>query len=201
MTNNVWGIHTNDDNLFLHNDVIAIGWKRIGDLSEINASRDAFKEKYENTYPDAKKGSIATGAGMLYRFIYEVQIGDYIVYPSKIDRQINIGMVEGEYTYVDDAVEYVQQRKVKWLKHLPRTAFSQGALYEIGSAMSFFTVKNYADEYMAALDKNFKKTTVSTDDGEDESVATTAEEIVETTKDFILKELSKTLKDMSLRCL
>jgi restriction system protein len=198
MANNVWGIHTKDDNLFLHNDVIAIGWKRIGNLSEINASRDAFKEKYENTYPEAKKGSITTGAGMLYRFIYEVQIGDYIVYPSKIDRQINIGMVEGEYTYVDDAVEYVQQRKVKWLKHLPRTAFSQGALYEIGSAMSFFTVKNYADEYMAALDKNFKKTTVSTDDGEDESVATTAEEIVETTKDFILKELSKNLKGYEL---
>jgi len=194
----VWGIHTKDDNLFLHNDVIAIGWKSIGDLSEINASRDAFKEKYENTYPDAKKGSIATGAGMLYRFIHEVQIGDYIVYPSKIDRQINIGMVEGEYTYVDDAVEYVQQRKVKWLKHLPRTAFSQGALYEIGSAMSFFTVKNYADEYMAAMDKTFKKTAISTDDGEDESVATTAEEIVETTKDFILKELSKNLKGYEL---
>ncbi len=198
MTNNVWGIHTKDDNLFLHNDVIAIGWKNIGDLSKIEASRDAFKEKYESTYPDAKKGSIATGAGMLYRFIHEVEIGDYIIYPSKIDRQINIGRVEGEYTYVDDAEEYVQQRKVKWLKHLPRTAFSQGALYEIGSAMSFFTVKNYADEYMAVLDKNFKKTAISTDNGEDESVATTAEEIVETTKDFILKELSKNLKGYEL---
>ncbi|QHQ62845.1 restriction endonuclease [Anaerocolumna sedimenticola] len=198
MTNNVWGIHTKDDNLFLHNDVIAIGWKNMGDLSKIDASRDAFKEKYESTYPDAKKGSIATGAGMLYRFIHEVEIGDYIVYPSKIDRQINIGRVEGEYTYVDDAEEYAQQRKVKWLKHLPRTAFSQGALYEIGSAMSFFTVKNYADEYMAVLDKNFKKTAISTDNGEDESVATTAEEIVETTKDFILKELSKNLKGYEL---
>lgn len=64
--------------------------------------------------------------------------------------------------------------------------------------MSFFTVKNYADEYMAALDKTFKKTEISTDDGEDESVATTAEEIVETTKDFILKELSKNLKGYEL---
>lgn len=109
----VWGIHTKDDNLFLHNDVIAIGWKNIGDLSKIDVSRDAFRAKYENTYPDVKKGSIATGADMLYRFIHEVQIGDYIVYPSKIDRQINIGMVEGEYTYVDNATEYVQQRKVK----------------------------------------------------------------------------------------
>lgn len=77
---------------------------------------------------------IANSAGMLYRFAHEVQIGDYIVFPSKI----NIGTIESDYIYISDTDSYVQQRKVKWLKHLPRTAFSQGALYEIGSAMSFF---------------------------------------------------------------
>ena len=47
----------------------------------------------------AKKGSIASGAGMLYRFAHEVAVGDYIVFPSKIDCQINIGIVEGGYEY------------------------------------------------------------------------------------------------------
>ncbi|GAB5082107.1 hypothetical protein Osc1_12800 [Hominimerdicola sp. 21CYCFAH17_S] len=194
----IWGIHTKDDNMFLQKSVIAIGWKDMGDLSKIEASREAFKEHYMQVYPDAKKGSVANGAGMLYRFAHEVQVGDYVVYPSKIDRMINLGTVESEYIYDGDAVEYVQQHKVKWLKHLPRTAFSQGALYEIGSAMSFFSVKNYSDEYLAALDKNFKKTAVTTDTDEDESVGATAEEIVESTKDFILKELSKNLKGYDL---
>ena len=194
----IWGIHTKDDNMFLQKSVIAIGWKDMGDLSKIEASREAFKEHFMQVYPDAKKGSVANGAGMLYRFAHEVQVGDYVVYPSKIDRMINLGTVESEYIYDGDAVEYVQQHKVKWLKHLPRTAFSQGALYEIGSAMSFFSVKNYADEYLAALDKNFKKTAVTTDTEEDESVGATAEEIVESTKDFILKELSKNLKGYDL---
>lgn len=194
----IWGIHTKDDNMFLQKSVIAIGWKDMGDLSKIEASREAFKEHYTQVYPDAKKGSVANGAGMLYRFAHEVQVGDYVVYPSKIDRMINLGIVESEYIYDGDAVEYVQQHKVKWLKHLPRTAFSQGALYEIGSAMSFFSVKNYADEYLAALDKSFKKTAVTTDTDEDESVGATAEEIVESTKDFILKELSKNLKGYDL---
>lgn len=194
----VWGIHTKDDNLFLQKDVIAIGWKEIGDLSKIKAERDAFKEKYAQVYPDAKKGSIANGAGMLYRFACEVQIGDYVVFPSKIDRRINIGIVEGNYEYNPDAVEYVQQHKVKWLKHLPRTAFSQGALYEVGSAMSFFSIKNYPDEYLSALEKNFKKEDISNDSEEDESVGATADEIIESTKDFILKELSKNLKGYDL---
>ena len=43
------------------------GWEEMGDLSAISASRDAYKEKYIATYPDAKKGSIATSAGMLYQ--------------------------------------------------------------------------------------------------------------------------------------
>lgn len=194
----IWGIHTKDDNMFLQKDVIAIGWKEMGDLSKIDANRDAFKEKYLQIYPDVKKGSVANGAGMLYRFVCEVQIGDYVVFPSKIDRMINLGVVEGGYEYDADAAEYVQQHKVKWLKHIPRTAFSQGALYEVGSAMSFFTIKNYADEYLTALDKGFKKTALTTDGEEDESVGATAEEIVESTKDFILKELSKNLKGYAL---
>lgn len=194
----IWGIHTKDDNMFLQRDVIAIGWKEMGDLSKIEASRDAFKEKYLQVYPDAKKGSVANGAGMLYRFACEVQVGDYVVFPSKIDRMINLGVIEGGYKYDADAAEYVQQHKVKWLKHIPRTAFSQGALYEVGSAMSFFTIKNYADEYLAALDKGFKKTVITTDGEADESVGATADEIVESTKDFILKELSKNLKGYAL---
>ena len=109
-------------------------------------------------YPNAKKGAIPTSSGLLYRFMYEMQVGDYVVFPSKSERKINIGIVESDYIYEPTALEYVQQRKVKWIKHLPRTAFSQGALYEIGSVMSFFAVKNYADEFITALDKGFEKT-------------------------------------------
>lgn len=190
----VWGIHTQDDGLFLKDDVIAIGWKEIGDLSKIEATREAFKAKYAEIYPNEKKGAIPTSAGMLFRFIHEVQIGDYIVFPSKSNREINIGIVTGEYNYVPEATEYVQQRTVIWKKHLPRTAFSQGALYEIGSAMSFFSVKNYADEFLSALDKSFKPGSASDDD----TVAATAEEIIDSTRDFILKELSRKLKGYDL---
>lgn len=194
----VWGIHTMDDALFLSQNVIAIGWHEFGDLSKVDATRDAFKERYEQIYPDAKKGSIPTSSGMLHRFAHEVQTGDYVVFPSKIDRMINIGIIEGDYSYVPDAAhEYVNQRKVKWLKHISRTSFSQGALYEIGSAMTFFMVKNYADEYLSALDRDFKKH--SADDSEDDTtVKATADEIVESTRDFLLKELSRSLKGYDL---
>lgn len=106
----IWGIHTRDDNLFLKDNLIAIGWHEMGDLSKIGATRDAFKEKYSVTFSDAKKGSIATGAGMLYRFCYEAQVGDYVVFPSKINREVNIGVVEGDYVYDSSQPNYVQTR-------------------------------------------------------------------------------------------
>ena len=192
----MWGIHTQDEALFLKMNKIAIGWRQMGDLSKIPPSREDFKTKYFETFPDAKKGSVPTSSGMLYRFCYEVQIGDYVVYPSKSDRMINIGEVTGDYVYDPEQPEYVQVRSVKWLRHFPRMAFSQGALYEIGSAMSFFTVKNYADEFLSALDKGFKHK--SAVDDEDETVGATADEIIESTKDFILKELSRNLKGYDL---
>ena len=190
----LWGIHTQDVNLFLYGNVIAIGWKEMGDLSALDPNRESFRKKYSTTYPDSKKGSVTASSGMLYRFVHEIQIGDYIVFPSKTDRMVNIGVVEGEDRCIPDAAEYTLQLCVRWSRHLPRTTFSQGALYEIGSALSLFAVKNYADEFMAALDKGFKKDSQA----EDESVGATAEEIIESTKDFILKEISRQLKGYAL---
>lgn len=42
----VWGIHTTDDSLFLHNNIIAIGWKEFGDCGSIEPTREAFKDHY-----------------------------------------------------------------------------------------------------------------------------------------------------------
>lgn len=192
----IWGIHTTDDLLFLSQNIIAIGWSEMGDLSQLPPSRDEFKERFLKTYPNGKKGAVATSAGMLFRFVHEVQIGDYMVFPSKSDRKINLGVIEGPYYHDDQAAIYPNRRKVRWLKSLPRTTFSQGALYEVGSALTFFQVRNYADEYIHAINGSRNPPILDTDT--DETVASTADEIIESTKDFILKELSRNLKGYGL---
>lgn len=186
----IWGIHTLRDDLFIPNGIIGIGWEEMGDIKLVGNNREDIKKKYATVYPDASAGSMATCSGMLYRFAYEVQVGDYIVYPSKVDRKINIGIIESDYYHEKEENVYTHRRKVKWLKSFPRTDFSQGALYEVGSALTFFQVKNYADEFLVALEG--KKALMDT--SPDESIGATAEEMQEITKDFVLKELSKRLK-------
>jgi restriction system protein len=193
---NLWGIHagkTGDaDSLFLKKNCVALGWQKMGDLAAIKADREAFKAKVAATYPDAKPGAIPNNAGQLFRFVHEMKAGDWVIYPSKRDRLIHLGRVEGDYAY-DPQTEpgYPHRRAVKWLKAVPRTHFSQGALYEIGSAISFFMVKNYADEYRAALEG---KAAVPAPVAQDETVAAVAEDIEETTRDFVLKRLAQELK-------
>ena len=113
----VWGVHTQDENLFLKGNVIAIGWHEFGDLKAVEANRIAYKNKYSVVYPNAKKGSIATSSGMLFRFCNEIKIGDYVVFPSKSNRMINIGIITGEYQYVPEAqnniYDYVQHKKLR----------------------------------------------------------------------------------------
>jgi restriction system protein len=192
----VWGIHggrTGDaDTLFRKKNYIALGWSRVGNLAQIPATRDAFKETLVRHYPDKKPGAVPVEAGQLFRFVHEMQNGDLVVYPSSVDRQIHIGEVSGAYVYhPDEELGYPHRRPVKWLRSVPRTQFTQGALYETGSAMSFFQIRNYADEFLAALEGKMPLPQPAT---EDETVALVVEDIEQTTADFIHKQLAKELK-------
>lgn len=193
--NSIWGIHagkTGDtDKLFLTNNLVALGWVKMGDLSSINANRESFMAKLKEVYPDKKARAISIDTGQLYRFVHEMKKDDLVVYPSKIDKLIHVGRVTGEYRYnTEKEPGYPHQRSVEWLNSYLRTHFTQGALYEIGSAMSFFSIKNYADEFRAALEG--VKAPVFEE--EEDDVAHIAEDIEYNTRDYILKRLSQELK-------
>lgn len=179
----------------MNKNQVALGWEAMGDLSLLPPNRDAFKEGLQKAFPGRKPGYYPMATGQLFRFVHEMKEGDLIIYPSKRDKHVHIGEIVGSYQHAKRATEsYPHRRAVKWLKKMPRTRFSQGALYEIGSAMSFFQVKNYADEFLAALAGH----EVAPPPGDDETVSYVAEDIEQNTRDFILKTLSRDLKGHGL---
>jgi restriction system protein len=195
--NTIWGIHagkTGDaETLFFQKKVIALGWPDMGNLKQFS-SRDDFKAKYAVIKPEASTSSISTSAGQLFRFVHEAKVGDLVVFPGKKDRLVHIGEITGEYEYRPSVDEnYPNQRAVKWLKYVPRTRFSQGALYELGAAISFFQVKTYADEFFPLLEGKTPEVMI-----DDQSVAIVAEDIEDQTRDFVLKHLEKNLKGLPL---
>ena len=113
----IWGIHMRRTHGLapIEQSYIAIGWREMGDLSLINQNRDAFKAAYERSYPDAGPGTVRTSAGVPFRFLVEMKPGDIVIFPSKPDRMVNIGVVEGDYTYLPQApFDCPHRRSVHW---------------------------------------------------------------------------------------
>lgn len=184
----IWGIHMRRDHGLapIEQGYVAIGWRQMGDLSLIKPNRDAFKAAYERAYPEAGPGTVRTSAGVPYRFLVEMKPGDVVIFPSKPDRMVNIGVIEGAYEYQASApFECPHRRSVKWLKHIPRADFSQAALNEIGSALTLFRVATNADEFLAALEgQNFEPADI-----DEASAEQVSEQAQESTVDFIIKRL------------
>lgn len=181
------------DAIFLRDAYLAIGWPAVGDLALLPRDRGAFKAAVARAYPLIKPGAIPVFAGILYRFAHEMQPGELVIYPSKIDYQFHIGRIEGPYAFDQRrSVDYPNVRKVAWLKSLPRTMFSQGALAETNSILTVFQIKNYADEFSDALTGKVPGKAVL--GVEDETIAVVLLDIEQTTRDFIRKRLATVLK-------
>lgn len=195
-TETIWGIHagaTGDADSLFKKGYIALGWDEIGDLAALPPTRESIKDVVAEKYPHFKKGAIPNAAGQMFRFTHEAKIGDLVIYRSKSESIIHIGRITGEYHY-QPALEpaYPHVRPTKWLTTLQPIQATQGARYEIGSAMSFFQVRNYADEWRSHL--TGKKSTPVVEEGDDPTVGIVAEEIENLTRDFIYSELSRELK-------
>ncbi len=193
----IWGIHggaTGDADSLFKKGYIALGWDELTDLAKLAPHRDALKEEVSHRYPHFKPGAVPNAAGQTFRFTHEAKVSDLVVYRSKVDNLISVGTITGGYTYRPDlSSPYLHVREVKWLAKVLPTQVTQGARYEIGSAMSFFQVQNYADEWRSFLPGN-KTPTPTKEQQDDPTVGIVAAEIEELTRDFVLSQLSKELK-------
>lgn len=194
----VWGIHMPEaiGAEAVDKRHVSIGWAEMGDLSALPANRAAIKQAIHAAYPNKKDGAVPVEAGVIYRFVHEIKPGDYVVYPSKHDRMVNIGKFTGEFVYEVgtqiDADEYPNSRVIKWLGHFPRSDFSQSALYEIGSFLTLFKVQNHAAEFLARVDPTVSAGEEDEQDltPDDDSVSSTVtRQAEETAQDFVIKRI------------
>jgi len=150
----IWGIHAgkSQDELFRSKNLIAINWSKMGDLSSLKEMQ-AIKSKYSQKYSTAKVKTIRGVCEQIYNFVNEISKGDLVVYLSPKSEDVKIGEIVGVYEYnTEISQRYPNQRKVKWLKSVPKKIFSQNALNEISSEKKLCQIKHYAYEYYVNLE-------------------------------------------------
>lgn len=146
---NWWGIHNNRPEIdFVDEGFVALGWDLIAeDARPLAEDRDALKAELRRRYPHKNERAIGAWAGIFVRFVLEAAEGDVVVHPHKEERTINFGRIAGPYEYAPEAPTRRHRRRVSWLNTgVPRDAFSQDALWEIGSTLTFFAIRNHVSE-------------------------------------------------------
>ena len=146
---NWWGIHTNHPDVdFVDEGFVALGWDAIEhDVTPLVQDRDALKAELHAAYPRKNSRAVAAWAGIFIRFVADARPGDIIVHPHKEEKTINFGRIAGPYEFARNATTRRHRRRVKWLNTgVPRDAFTQEALWEIGSTLTFFAIRNHVGE-------------------------------------------------------
>ncbi len=141
------------EQIALDNNIIAVGWNDLPDLSGIK-SREALAKLYREVCPDASANKVANHVGQVWAFLRRIKVGDLAVLPLHIQSAIAIGRVIGDYQYRTDlGSDVLHIRTVEWLRtDLPRTAFDQDILYSFGAFMTVCQItRNNAEDRIKAV--------------------------------------------------
>lgn len=136
----------------LEEGVLLAGWQGLGDLTDI-ATREDIKTAVAAAYPDEGPYTVGNWTGQLYRFVHEIQPGDFVVLPLKSWR-VAIGRVAGGYEYRADAADGLRHvRRVEWLvKDIDRQSIQSDLQNSMGSLLTVFELSRFgAAERIAAL--------------------------------------------------
>jgi len=147
----IWGMHAGRrgeaEELFRNGD-LALCWYQTGDLSNTPPNRRAFKEQIAKVYPNWSAQAVANIAGQLFRFVNEMQPGDFVVWRSKTDGRIHIGRVSGSYRYdPQERDRCPHQRRVEWLKNVPPSDLSPRARTGVGLRQTLAKIGKHVEEW------------------------------------------------------
>lgn len=143
----LFGMHIKQQNnaLSTENPHVCIGWSAMGDLSEIS-SKEELTVLYEEHFDKNPRGK-GQDVGQVWRFLNDMQIGDYVIFAE--NSVFHIGRVESDYYYDDtenqeQSADYKSTRKVRWLKkNISRSVLSSNLHKSLMTAMSIFTLNDY----------------------------------------------------------
>lgn len=139
---------------FLSRQMVAIGWRELGDISNVH-TREQISKLVASTYPDNNKFHNAASAGQVYRFREEIMPGKAVVTYDSSQRTYHLGTVTGDYAYHPEyGSELVHTRPVKWEKGISRDLLSVESKNSLGSISTVFCISASAADELVTLGRD-----------------------------------------------
>jgi restriction system protein len=155
MGNNMWLVRAGEKGYmfeeFIKNNVVAIGWTELGDLSRINSLKE-IKELLKSQYPEYKEGTVNINAGQIFRFRVSFKKGEQVITYNPETRTYHIGKIISDYEYSETLLEHMKHiRKVEWTGSISRDELSPGARNTLGSIMTIIEIPVEVQKEINAL--------------------------------------------------
>lgn len=173
--NNLYGVHIKLQNDALSDTKphICIGWSAMGDLTGV-ATKEDLASRYEVTWPNEKARKKGQDIGQIWRFINEMQIGDYVIFAD--GDVCHIGRITSDY-YFDNSEnpnqdsDYANIRDVEWLqKDIRKSDLSEVFQNSLGAAMSVFRLNDYKSALNDLLNDTYVKDELLLEEIEEEDI-------------------------------
>jgi restriction system protein len=140
---------------FREREVAAIGWSQLAAHAKPGVGRKQLIALYQSAEPQMKQGTVISGASQVWRFVNEIQDGDWVITYSPANRLYLIGKVRGPAEHHSEWAELGMSlvRKVQWQEQeLPRDNLGTNTKNSLGSTLTIFEVpSSAAAEVIAAL--------------------------------------------------
>jgi restriction system protein len=158
MAKQVWMVRAGRDSAyigeFLSRQMIAIGWAKIGDLSNVR-NRDQISMLVKQHWPEDNKFQHAISVSQVYRFREEIVPGQTVVTYDSNRRIYHLGTVTGDYVYHPEYdPELVHTRAIHWEREVSRDALSAESKNCLGAISTIFCLSPAAAENILSVAHN-----------------------------------------------
>ena len=147
MSDTIWMVRAGQGasfiDLFLDNEIVAIGWTALGQLPD-RISRQELSDRAASTWPNYKKGKVAIVAGQIFRFLSEINIGDGVMTYDPGRRIYHLGAILSEPAFDDSRDDLPRYRKVCWDSEISRDDISIPTRNTLGAISTLFKLSENA---------------------------------------------------------
>lgn len=123
------------------------------DLSNLS-SRNDFRQTVVREKKIDNRTSISNWAGQLYSFSKEIEVGDYVLIPSKASNTFSLARINGDYEYDENSNDglYHSRDIVVLVREIPKRVFPQDIVYSLGAYRTIFRAKQ-EDRILAIIEE------------------------------------------------
>jgi len=154
---------------FLEKDCVAIGWNKVGKISDVE-DREEMKELVRENKDYQKKSQVRMAASQLFRFAKKVKKEDYVLTYDNKNRVYHLGKIKEDLEYNTSLLDYHHLRRVKWLGKIDRDKLSTSTKNTLGAISTLFKVSKESAQEILSIHKGKESTEVEEEEEELEDI-------------------------------